>query len=212
MHRITDGITRQLVYIADTHRTAAIVAYSVVFACAFWTLGLKAQAARQDDGAAIARFSVPVYPLGKSQPITAQSAASNIPITATGETWPMRGIVTTQFGQPHRPWQATHTGIDISSAARSGATPITTFRAGTVVATNRTGGFGNHVIVDHGGGLTSLYGHLHTIAVYTGQQVRPGDTLGHEGSTGNSTGTHLHFELRQDGRPINPGSLLPGRP
>lgn len=133
-------------------------------------------------------------------------------VSADGVVWPIQGKVTTQFGEPHLPYQATHTGIDISSARPIGVTPITVFKAGTVVAVNRSGGFGNHVIVDHGGGITSLYGHMADIQVLVGQQVKPGDVLGHEGSSGVSTGTHLHFEIRQNGTPVNPHAFVPGSP
>jgi murein DD-endopeptidase MepM/ murein hydrolase activator NlpD len=130
-----------------------------------------------------------------------------------GPVWPLRGNITTQYGVPHRPWQHTHTGIDISSGQSSGRAPITTFKEGVVADVVRSSSnYGNHIIVDHGSGITSLYGHLSSIRVTEGQQVRPGDVLGYEGSTGASTGTHLHFQIMKDGSPVSPWPFIPGRP
>lgn len=127
--------------------------------------------------------------------------------------WPLHGMITTEYGEPHRPWQTTHTGIDISSGQPSGRASVSPFREGTVTAAVRSSiGYGNHVIIDHGNGLTSLYGHMERLSVSPGQHVQIGDIIGYEGSTGTSTGTHLHFELEQDGRPINPRRYLAGNP
>ncbi len=119
--------------------------------------------------------------------------------------WPLRGEVTTLFGVPHWPFQPTHTGLDISSGQPSGVTPIKPFRSGIVIETVYSAyGLGNYVVVDHGGGLTSVYAHLAAISVRAGQEVDTQSVLGYEGSTGASTGTHLHFEVRQDGQSVNP--------
>ncbi len=98
-----------------------------------------------------------------------------------------------------------HTGIDI--AARSG-TPIRCAGDGTVVHAARWGGYGNCIIVDHGGELATLYGHCSRLAVTKGQAVTQGQVIGYVGSTGLSTGPHLHFEVRKDGRPVDPGPYL----
>jgi murein DD-endopeptidase MepM/ murein hydrolase activator NlpD len=71
---------------------------------------------------------------------------------------------------------------------------------------------GNHVIVDHGNGVTSVYAHLHSISVQVGQDVTLDTTLGLEGSTGASTGTHLHFEIRVNGQAANPQQFISGQP
>lgn len=97
-----------------------------------------------------------------------------------------------------------HTGIDLVLTAGPGS--VVAASAGTVFHAGEMGGYGNAVIVDHGGGISTLYGHLSRIAaaVQVGQPVYVGQLLGVEGSTGASTGLHLHFEVRQGGQPIDP--------
>jgi murein DD-endopeptidase MepM/ murein hydrolase activator NlpD len=130
-----------------------------------------------------------------------------------GPAWPIHGDITAAFGVPHRPYQPIHTGIDISDHRRAGATPIKPFRPGRVIdVVYSRYGFGNHVIVDHGKGVTSLYGHLHTISVKVGQKVGLDTTLGTEGTTGLSTGVHLHFEIRVNGQAADPRKFIDGRP
>ena len=141
---------------------------------------------------------------------TVKAATSH---AAPDPSWPIHGRVTTLFGVPHWPYQPTHTGIDISSGRASGVTQIKPFAPGKVVETNYSAyGLGNHVIVDHGGGITSVYAHLNSISVTIGQKVDIRATLGYEGSTGASTGTHLHFEIRQNGQPANPQRYVDGHP
>lgn len=100
-----------------------------------------------------------------------------------------------------------HTGIDLDW--RNGV-DIKASDGGTVVATNYGwgGGYGNHIIIDHGNGYQTLYAHLLSIAVSVGDNVSKGQSIGVMGSTGRSTGRHLHFEIRQDGRPLNPLAFL----
>jgi murein DD-endopeptidase MepM/ murein hydrolase activator NlpD len=127
--------------------------------------------------------------------------------------WPINGVVTTEFGVPHWPYQRTHTGMDISDAQPSGITPIKPFRPGKVIdSIHSRYGLGNNVVVDHGNGVTSVYGHLAAISVKVGQDVNLGTTLGYEGSTGVSTGTHLHFEIRVNGLAANPRQFINGQP
>ncbi len=127
--------------------------------------------------------------------------------------WPIHGAITTLFGVPEPPYQPIHTGIDISDGAAAGVTPVHPYRAGTVIDTiYSSSGLGNHVIVDHGGGITSVYGHLDSIAVKKGQAVSINSVLGHEGTTGVSTGVHLHFEVRVNDTPVNPFDYISGRP
>ena len=127
--------------------------------------------------------------------------------------WPMHGTVTTEFGVPHWPWQPTHTGIDISDQKASGITPIHPFSPGVVKETilSRVG-LGNHIIIDHGRGITSVYGHLESIKVHEGDKVNNKSVLGYEGSTGASTGTHLHFEIRLNGQSVDPSKYIAGQP
>lgn len=127
--------------------------------------------------------------------------------------WPIHGRVTTEFGVEHWPFQPTHTGIDISDSQAPGITPVKPFRPGRVIETvHSSAGLGNHVIVDHGSGVTSVYAHLASISVKTGQEVNPKTTLGLEGTTGVSTGTHLHFEIRVNGQSANPRQFIGGNP
>jgi len=131
----------------------------------------------------------------------------------TAPQWPIHGVVTEEFGVPHWPWQPIHTGIDISDGAAQGVTPIHPFKPGRVIVVIHSNlGFGNHVIVDHGGGLTSLYGHMYATAVQVGQQVDKNTVLGYEGTTGASTGVHVHFEIDLDSQPVNPHLYVQGQP
>ncbi len=116
--------------------------------------------------------------------------------------WPVTGVVTSNFGPR---WGRQHNGIDI--AANTG-TPVIAVAAGTVVGAGPSGGFGNLVLVDHGGGLVSAYAHLNSINVSNGQRVSAGNSVGTVGCTGSCTGPHLHFEMRVNGVAYNPMSYL----
>ncbi len=123
--------------------------------------------------------------------------------------WPLRGRITSGYGYRTHPIfrvRRMHTGIDI--AAPTG-TPIRAPAGGTVVHASRWGGYGNCVIIDHGSNMATLYGHCSRFAVSEGQHVNRGDTIAYVGSTGLSTGPHLHFEVRRDGRPVDPTQYLP---
>lgn len=98
-----------------------------------------------------------------------------------------------------------HNGIDI--AAPTG-TAIRASASGTVVTATSMRGYGNTVVIDHGGGFSTLYGHCSRLFVRAGQRVNQGDRIAAVGSTGLSTGPHLHFEIRINGRPVNPASYL----
>jgi murein DD-endopeptidase MepM/ murein hydrolase activator NlpD len=127
--------------------------------------------------------------------------------------WPLHGAITTLFGVPEPPYQPIHTGIDISDGEPSGVSPIHAFKAGRVVAViHEHIKLGNEVVIDHGSGLTSVYGHMYSISVRVGQRVTTATVLGTEGTTGVSTGPHLHFEIRINGVPKNPLNFIPGRP
>ncbi|HEY8490233.1 MAG TPA: peptidoglycan DD-metalloendopeptidase family protein [Dehalococcoidia bacterium] len=126
---------------------------------------------------------------------------------AGGLVWPARGALTTDFGAVDDLHSTPHTGIDIAAPMGS---PIVAAADGTVSHVERCEhGYGWHVIVDHGNGLQTLYGHLSRIDVVPGQQVRAGQVIAGMGSTGYSTGPHLHFEVRRNGVPVNPFDVLP---
>ena len=124
--------------------------------------------------------------------------------------WPYIGRVTSYFGYRYDVYYvgtSDHAGIDISASYGS---PVVAFRAGVVTGeTGWDGGYGYCVHIDHGNGLESLYGHNSSILVSPGQQVEPGDIVALAGSTGWSTGTHVHFELRLNGVPVDPMAYLP---
>lgn len=123
--------------------------------------------------------------------------------------WPLSGPISSGFGNRQDPFGGgvrMHTGIDIVA---SQGTPIHAARSGTVNSAGWNGGYGNAVIIDHGDGLATLYGHQSQIAVSAGEKVNQGDVIGYVGSTGNSTGPHLHFEVRVNGEPQNPLNYLP---
>jgi murein DD-endopeptidase MepM/ murein hydrolase activator NlpD len=119
--------------------------------------------------------------------------------------WPTAGQLSSPFGPR---WGRMHEGIDITN--RSG-TPIVAALGGVVSFTGWYGGYGQLVRVDHGGGLETRYAHLSRIDVAPGEPVAPGDPLGRMGTTGSSTGVHLHFEVRLEGRPYDPLTALPPR-
>jgi murein DD-endopeptidase MepM/ murein hydrolase activator NlpD len=125
-------------------------------------------------------------------------------------SWPLNGSVSSGFGYRIHPISGArklHTGLDISGG--SGA-PIAAAGSGTVIWANWYGGYGMTVIIDHGGGLTTLYAHQSSLNVSTGSSVSAGSTIGYVGSTGYSTGPHLHFETRERGTPVNPMNYLNG--
>jgi murein DD-endopeptidase MepM/ murein hydrolase activator NlpD len=124
-------------------------------------------------------------------------------VSGSGLIWPADGPITSGFGMR---WGAMHSGIDIG--AGYGA-DIRAAEAGTVIMADYNGGYGNCVVVDHGGGFSTLYGHMSNIEVSYGETVKQGELLGEVGSTGNSTGPHLHFETRVDGEAQNPMRYLP---
>lgn len=196
----------QIVYFVERYKFEACLIYSLAAITLF--LPLLAVSQIHDRKAVFVPYTEITYP------IVAMPAAAAVQYAQSmTSVWPMHGIVTTQFGASDAPFQSSHTGIDISSAKPAGVTPVTAFRAGVVnQVIHSNAGYGNHVIVDHGNGLASLYGHLANIDVSVGQHVEPGDTIGHEGSTGASTGPHLHFEIDLNGKPVNPHNYLTGNP
>ncbi len=120
-----------------------------------------------------------------------------------------RMVITSGFGWRVHPIYGSrrmHTGIDLDS---DGGDPIYAAGGGVVVWASTRGGYGNCVIIDHGGGVATLYAHMSRIGVSSGQSVSQGDGVGAVGSTGASTGPHLHFEVRINGNPVDPVPYLP---
>lgn len=167
---------------------------------------------RRELEAEKARIDAAVVELQKEYDAQARGAGGG-----SGQfAWPERGPITQGFGctdflgepyDPNCPTRHFHTGLDIAAAS---GTPIGAADAGIISITNFGwgGGYGNYVVITHGNGYSSLYGHLSGIAVGQGQPVRRGQVIGYEGSTGYSTGPHLHFEIRLNGVCQNPLSYL----
>ena len=137
--------------------------------------------------------------------VVAASPSDAAPTSASGAglIWPARGPVTSEYGYR---WGRLHAGIDIG--AGTGA-PIYAAKSGQVIQAGSMGGYGNVVVIDHGGGFTTLYAHQSRIATSNGASVSRGQVIGYVGSTGHSTGPHLHFETRVNGEPQNPRRYLP---
>lgn len=122
--------------------------------------------------------------------------------------WPCSGPITSPFGYRTHPIFGTtifHAGIDIGVDY---GTPIHAADSGVVVYSGWISGYGNAVIIDHGGGVSTLYGHNQSLAVSEGQSVSKGSVIAYAGSTGNSTGPHCHFEVDVNGSPVNPMGYL----
>ncbi|MGH2724483.1 MAG: murein hydrolase activator EnvC family protein [Actinomycetota bacterium] len=122
--------------------------------------------------------------------------------------WPTSGSIGSGFGWRTHPifgTQRFHAGVDIGGACGQ---PIWAAEKGTVVSAGYNGGYGNATVIDHGGGLATLYAHQSSFAVSSGQSVKRGQTIGSVGTTGWSTGCHLHFEVRVNGTPVDPVPYL----
>ncbi len=131
------------------------------------------------------------------------SSGSTQTPSSAGLIWPVSGPITSPFGWR---WGRMHQGIDIGVAY---GTPIHAAAAGTVIYCGWEEGYGNFVVLDHGGNLATAYGHQSQIAVTCGEHVDQGQTIGYVGCTGHCTGPHLHFEVRVDGNPVDPLGYLP---
>jgi murein DD-endopeptidase MepM/ murein hydrolase activator NlpD len=136
------------------------------------------------------------------------STSDWVRLAAAPSLWPVEGPVTGSFGERIDPFNgegAFHTGVDISSPF---GTPIVAPADGTVITTSYVTGYGRTIMLDHGYGISTLYGHLSGFAVTEGESVRRGDVIGYVGSSGRSTGSHLHYEVRIHDTPVNPHKYL----
>jgi len=132
---------------------------------------------------------------------TSQSSSSVVQ-SSSGLVWPVSGPVTSGYGWR---WGRMHEGIDIAVPT---GTPVVAAASGQVIVAGWMGGYGNLVVIDHGGGLATAYGHNSSFAVGSGSTVSQGQTIAYAGSTGNSTGPHVHFEVRVNGSPVDPLGYL----
>ena len=130
-------------------------------------------------------------------------------VQGTGQLgWPVSGEITSPYGyRVHPIWGTTiyHSGIDIGVDE---GTPVHAADSGVIVWSGWMGGYGYAVVIDHGNGLSTLYGHNCELAVDEGQSVSKGQVVAYAGSTGNSTGPHVHFEVRENGDPVDPMGYL----
>ena len=120
-------------------------------------------------------------------------------------TLPVTGTISSRYGVSSKIRVSTHTGLDIATAT---GTPIKVVADGTVTFAAYSGSYGYLVKIDHGNGVETWYGHTSKMLVKAGQEVKSGDTIALVGSTGNSTGPHLHFEVRINGEHVNPQKYL----
>lgn len=144
-----------------------------------------------------------------TQRLQAQTSSSVAPLpagpiqgAAGGFIWPIDAVLTSPFGPR---WGRLHAGLDL---AAPGGTPIRATRAGSVTMAEYYGGYGNYTCVDHGGGVSSCYAHQSGFNTSAGASVESGDVIGYVGTTGSSTGDHLHFEIRVNGTPVDPMGYL----
>jgi peptidoglycan DL-endopeptidase CwlO len=148
--------------------------------------------------AAQATTSAPTAPAG---PVPGQ-------VSSQGMIWPVNGPVTSPFCE-QRPWESCHPGIDIGVPS---GTPVRAAAAGTVILVQseaESGGYGNYICIDHGGGLSTCYAHLESFSVSSGQRVSQGQVIGLSDCTGLCFGPHLHFEVRVNGQVTDPMAYLP---
>jgi murein DD-endopeptidase MepM/ murein hydrolase activator NlpD len=141
---------------------------------------------------------------GRNEWIDAANAERPAAPVSMGFSAPVAGPITSGFGSRYHPilhFTRFHAGIDFGA---SWGSPIVAAAAGQVVAAGWAGGYGREVRIAHGGGLTTVYGHMSGIVASPGSFVRQGQLIGYVGSSGLSTGPHLHSEVRKDGVPVNP--------
>jgi murein DD-endopeptidase MepM/ murein hydrolase activator NlpD len=122
--------------------------------------------------------------------------------------WPVRGQITGYFGQRMDPFSgegAFHAGIDIASHYGDG---VVAAADGTILVMEQRAGYGRLIVVDHGLGVATWYGHLSAFSTHVGMQVKRGEIIGYEGQSGKSTGPHLHYEVRINNTPVNPFDYL----
>jgi len=122
--------------------------------------------------------------------------------------WPVEGRITGSFGERIDPFNgegAFHSGVDIGATLGQ---PVVAPADGMVLYADFMSGYGRVVVIDHGHGISTRYGHLKSFAVFPGQHIRRGFTLGYVGDSGRSTGPHLHYEVRINGIPVNPHKYL----
>lgn len=153
-----------------------------------------------DEGNMLAAEKELVGDIRAAQAIRAVTARG---ISTEGFLWPLNGAINSYYGPR---WGRMHTGIDIDGTTGD---PIVASKEGRVILSQYYSGYGNAVIIDHGGGVATLYAHMSKFEVHSGQMVSQGEIVGLVGCTGSCTGDHLHFEVRINGSPVDPLKYLP---
>ena len=187
--------------LADTPATFSQQAYARSLD-EFTELRASALAGRLEQGFAFSRRS---YSDAAS---FSGSLADSMNLADAPSLWPVIGRVTSSFGERQDPFNgegAFHAGIDIATAYGS---MVRAPADGFIQMAGPASGYGREMVVDHGQGITTVYGHLSGFAVTAGQQVRRGQVIGYVGSAGRSTGPHLHYEVRIRNTPVNPHKYL----
>lgn len=139
--------------------------------------------------------ALPATPQTSKAPPTVRRGSSQL-------QWPLRGVLYARFG---RKGKSPHDGIDLAAPA---GTPVRTAGEGTVLFAGPQQGYGLLVIIEHAHGLVTVYAHNRNLRVRTGQTVREGQVIATVGESGKTSGPHLHFEVRQDGAPVDPLDFL----
>lgn len=174
-----------IVFILVAYRLASSDSYNVIF---------KRFLTKDTD------YSLMFYEIGEViKKHTVNSSAFDIPVS---------GKITSDFGKRQDPVSgddSKHFGIDISAPLNS---QITACGDGTVIKAEENSYYGSFVMLDHGNGLTSLYGHLTSYSVAVGDSVKKGEIIGLSGDSGRTTGPHLHFEVRKENEPVNPADYI----
>ncbi len=186
---------------------------NLVVLAAYQRHRVAAQVAQMEDLSAAEEAQLEALIQERERELEAQRRAAGIAAPETGGgagmfSWPVTGTITSPFGWRPNPFGGSpefHQGLDI--AAPTGTT-VTAAAGGTVIMAQWYGGYGNYILIDHGGGYSTGYGHLSAIYVSNGQTVTRGQAIGAVGSTGQSTGPHLHFEVRINGKPVDPAPRL----
>lgn len=163
----------------------------------------EVDALAREEAALVALIRARQLPASSGDTAASDGGSGDGRVSGSGVAWPTNGTVTSPFGYR---WGRLHAGMDIANGQ---GTPIRAAKAGTVILAGWNGGYGNSVVIDHGGGFTTLYAHQSRLRVSEGQAVKQGQQVGDMGSTGNSTGSHLHFETRVNGDPRDPARYLP---
>jgi murein DD-endopeptidase MepM/ murein hydrolase activator NlpD len=165
-------------------------------------LSTLTEAERQEAGEIDALQAASARIAAQIRAAQAQNTGPTQTPSNAGLIWPVQGPVTSPFGWR---WGRMHEGIDIGVGY---GTPIHAAAGGTIIYCGWEEGYGNFVVIDHGGNLATAYGHQSSIAVTCGQQVNQGQVIGYVGCTGHCFGPHLHFEVRVNGNPVDPLGYL----